>query len=333
MAVIMTIDTVTDYAIAAAVFYTAVILVATRLLSARTVVLLACACVVLTLVSFVFTHSGAYEVGVINTCISIVAIAVTTYLSLRLVAAEAAAFETRERLLRIARVTSLGEMATSIAHEVNQPLAAVVTSAGACRRWLAQDPPGIDNARRAVDRIVSEANRASEVIARVRGFTSGKAPQRSRFDFNETVLGIVDLARGQLDRHGISLRLGLGESLPGVMADKVQVGQVVGNLLLNAIEAMAAAPGERRELDISSSKDGPGSICFSIADSGIGFRPGEMEHLFDAFWTTKVDGIGLGLTICRSIVEANGGRIWAEANERGGATFRFTLPVARGEEE
>lgn len=333
MTLVMVVDTITDYAIAAAVFYTLIILFAARLLSARMVVLLAFACVALTVLSFILTHSGAYKVGLINTGISIVAIGVTTYLSLQLVAAEASAFEAREHLLRVARVTSLGELTASIAHEVNQPLAAVVTSADACTRWLAQDLPHIENARRALERVVKEANRASEVIVRVRGLTSGKAPQRSRLDFNDAVLEIVELAQGQITARQIALSLQLESGSPVVVADKVQIGQVVGNLLLNAIEAVAASPSGLRELKISTALEGSQKVRFSIADSGAGFPPGVAEHLFDAFWTTKADGIGLGLTICRSIIEANGGTIWAEASKEGGAMFSFSLPLAEGEAE
>ncbi len=331
---IFIVDTVTDYAIAAAVFYVAVILLATRVLRPRSVIILAVACGLLTVLSFLLTHSGVYEVGIINTAISIVAIAVTTYLSLKLVAAEAAIHDARERLLRIARVTSLGELTASIAHEVNQPLAAVVTSAGACRRWLAADPPNIEKAERAAERIVAEASRASEVIARVRGLASGKPPMRDRFDLNALVLEIVELARGQIDRHDILLRLYLPEDLPPVFGDRVQIGQVVGNLLLNAIDAVMADPARGHEIElIASLTKGGESVTLAVADSGIGFRPGEAERLFDAFWTTKQDGIGLGLTISRAIVEANGGRIWTEENELDGATLLFTLPVARGGNE
>ncbi|PLP57898.1 two-component sensor histidine kinase [Mesorhizobium loti] len=328
IAVIFVADTVTDYAIAAAVFYTAVILFATRLLPARSVVALACVCIALTVLSVALTHSGAYEVGIVNTAISIVAIGVTTYLSLKLVTAEAAAHESRERLLRMARVTSLGELTASIAHEVNQPLAAVVTSAGACKRWLAQEPPNIESARRTVDRIVEEANRASAVITRVRGLASNKASEKAPFDLNVLVREIVTLAHDQIDRRDIALRLYLPESLPMVMADRVQIGQVVGNLVLNALEAIAASSGQIRDLEIATENDSHDRIRFSVADTGIGLRAGEAEHLFDAFWTTKKDGIGLGLTISRSIIEANGGRIWAGQNEGGGAVLSFSLPVA-----
>ncbi|WP_379068427.1 sensor histidine kinase [Mesorhizobium sp. UC22_110] len=330
IAAIFVADTVTDYAIAAAVFYTAVILFATRVLPARSVVVLACVCIALTLLSVALTHSGAYEVGVVNTAISIVAIGVTTYLSLKLVNAEAAAHESRERLLRMARVTSLGELTASIAHEVNQPLAAVVTSAGACKRWLAQDPPNIESARRTVDRIVEEANRASAVITRVRGLASNKASEKTPFDLNGLVREIVGLAHDQIDRHDIALRLYLPENLPMVLADRVQIGQVVGNLVLNAVEAIAASSSQTGELEITTESDSHDRIRFSVADTGIGLRAGEAEHLFDAFWTTKKDGIGLGLTISRSIIEANGGRIWAEPNEGGGAVLLFSLPVAGG---
>lgn len=328
VAVIFVADTVTDYAIAAAVFYTAVILFATRVLPARSVVVLACVCIALTMLSVALTHSGAYEVGVINTAISIVAIGVTTYLSLKLVNAEAAAHESRERLLRMARVTSLGELTASIAHEVNQPLAAVVTSAGACKRWLAQEPPNVENARRTVDRIVDEANRASAVITRVRGLASNKASEKAPFDLNGLVGEIVALAHDQIDRHDIALRLYLPENLPDTMADRVQIGQVIGNLVLNAVEAIAVSPGKVREMEITTETDGHDRVRFSVADTGIGLRAGEAEHLFDAFWTTKKDGIGLGLTISRSIIEANGGRIWAGQNEGGGTVFSFSLPVS-----
>jgi len=330
MVVIFVGDTVTDYAIAAAVFYTPVILVATRLLPAGTVVALAFACVALTLLSFALTHSGAYEVGIVNTGISIVAIGVTTYLSLKLVAAEAAAHESRERLLRMARITSLGELTASIAHEVNQPLAAIATSAGACRRWLAQEPPAIANAQRAADRIVEDANRASAVIARVRGLASGKAPHRERFDFNALVREVVALAGERGERSGITVRLSLQHDLPAILADRVQVGQVVGNLLLNAVEAIEAKTGGAKTLEIVSETEDRNRIRFSVIDSGVGFRQGELEHLFDAFWTTKKDGVGLGLTISRSIIEANGGRIWAETGRDGGAIARFSLPAGIG---
>lgn len=326
MAGIFIADTVTDYAIAAAVFYTAVILVATRILSGTAVVALACICVALTLISFFLTHSGAYEVGIVNTGISIVAIGVTTYLSLRMVAAKAEALEARDRLLRIARVTTLGQLSASIAHEVNQPLAAVVASGGACTRWLAQEPPNLDKARLALDRIVSDANRASQVIARIRALSKGEAPRRQPFDLREAVMEIATLSRGEIERGGVALQLDLHDGLPRVFADRVQIQQVISNLVLNATEAMSDRALPERRLRIAASQDGRDAIVLAVADSGTGLAPGAREHLFDAFWTTKEGGMGLGLTISQTIIEANGGQISAAPVPGGGTVFEVRLP-------
>ncbi len=326
MAAIFVFDTVTDYAIAAAVFYTAVILVSARLLTVWTVVLLAGACIGLTVVSFGFTRSGAYEVGMINTAISVIAIGVTTYLVLKLVAAETAAHEARERLLRISRMTTLGQLTTSIAHEVSQPLAAISTNASACRRWLARTPPDMAKAQEAVDRIVDNIDRARDVLSRVRRLARGEEAQKSPFGFNDAVLEIVALSRHEINRHAIVLDIDLEEGLPPVLADRVQIQQVIGNLILNAIEAMAEETKERR-LVLSSSHAPSNKINFTVADTGAGLSASAREHLFDAFWTSKKDGFGLGLTICRSIVEASGGQIVVSSGPEGGAVFRFDLPT------
>ena len=328
MVVIFIADTITDFAVAAAVFYIAVILVAARLLPPAGVVALTSACVIFTVLSFILTHSGAYEVGLVNTGISVVAIAITAYLSLRLVAAEAAEYETRERLLRMARITSLGELTASIAHEVNQPLAAISASAGAARRWLEQPEPQVENGLKAIARISTDADRAAAVIARVRGLAKGEAPMRSVFDLNALALELVALARPQIDREDVSLLLYLDEKLPQVDADRVQLGQVIVNLLLNAIEAVGAV--DFREIEVTTSANA-NRVRLSVADSGAGLQPEDAARLFDAFWTTKKDGIGLGLTISRSIIEGHGGRIWAEPRPEGGSIFAFELPFAARE--
>ncbi|MBN9602435.1 MAG: two-component sensor histidine kinase [Afipia felis] len=320
-------DTMTDYAIAAAVFYTAVILAATRIMSRLAVIILAGICIALTLISFFLTPSGAYEVGLVNTGISIVAIGVTAYLGLRMVAAEAEALEARDRLLRIARVTTLGQLSSSIAHEVNQPLAAVIASGGACARWLAQDPPNIEKAQRALDRIVGDANRASEVIARIRSLSRGEAPHRQPFSLNDAVLEIVTLSRGEIDRKDITLEVDLQDDLPRVFADKVQIQQVISNLVLNAIEAMSNSARLENHLRIAASQERPEVVALTVADSGEGLTPAAQEHLFEAFWTTKEGGIGLGLTISQAIVEANAGQISAAPNSNGGTVFEVRLPV------
>lgn len=329
MAAIFAVDTLTDYAVAAAVFYSAIILVAARLLPPRGVTALAVASVALTLLSFGLTHSGSYEVGLVNTAISIVALLVTAYLALRLVAAETAEHLAREQLLRLARVTSMGELTASIAHEVNQPLAAIATSAGAARRWLEQQPPQIDSGLKALERIAADAERAAQVIARIRGMAAkGEPSTPTSFDLNALILELEAMARSQLERHDIRLKLYLDAGLPPLFADRVQIGQVVGNLLLNAIDALAASTTAERRLEIRTAATGEDRVTLSVADSGIGLGRGQAERLFDAFWTTKKDGIGLGLTISRSIVELHRGRIWAESPREGGTVFVVELPLA-----
>jgi signal transduction histidine kinase len=329
---IFAVDSLTDVEIAVAVFYTAVILLAIGLLPRRGVVGLAGGCVALTVLSLALTPHGSREAGLINGAISVAAVGVTTYLALALVTAVAAAHESRAQLARVARLSRLGELTASIAHEVNQPLAAVVTSGNACLRWLRQDPPNVERATRSVERIIGDANRASAVIVRVRGLARGGAPRRERLSLNEAVREAVTLARGEIDRRQVSLRVGLGSGLPPVLADRIQLQQVIANLVLNAVEAMGDVPARRRELDISSGAAG-GAVVVAVADRGVGLPPAPPDapdRLFDAFWTTKADGVGLGLAISRSIVEAHGGRIWATPRAGGGAVVRFSLPAAGG---
>ncbi|WP_079210481.1 sensor histidine kinase [Brucella pituitosa] len=332
-AAIFAFDTLTDYAIAAAVFYTAVVLVSTRVFPHRTVIGVAASCIVLTIVSFFLTRSGAYDVGAINTLISILAIACTAYLGLKLVDAEAETYQTRERLLRLARLTTLGQLTGSIAHEVSQPLVAIETSAGAGQRWLAQEPPNVDRAMAALERISLDSHRASEILDRVRRLSKGDKPKVASFDFNMAIRDMVELATAELYRHDIHFEINLTEGLPPASADRVQIQQVFGNLILNAIEAMAQTEESERSLMILSSLGESGSLRFSIADTGPGISAVTRERVFDAFWTTKEGGFGLGLTISRTIIEANGGRIWVQANATEGAgaigtSFIVEIPVA-----
>ncbi|XTQ94330.1 sensor histidine kinase [Xanthomonas sacchari] len=323
-------DTVTDYAVAAALFYTVAILGAVRLLAPAGLGVLAGICVVLVVLSFHLTHAGAYHVGVINSAISIVVVAVTASIAVRMERAKAAAHAAQAQLLRLARVRSLGSLTASIAHEVNQPLAAIVTSGNACQRWLDQQPPNLDKARAALARILADAERAGEVIARVRSLTRGEAPQQRAFDLNAAVAEVLALSQGELERSAVSVHTELSALLPPVSADPVQIQQVIGNLLLNAIEAMAATPPAQRALRIVTAREDARSVRLSVADSGEGLSAQAQAHLFDAFWTTKQGGIGIGLSISRSIVEAGGGRIWAEPGRPRGAVFCVCLPTAGG---
>lgn len=326
MAAIFALDTITDYAVAAAVLHTTVLLIATRFLSARTVVTLAAIASTLTIISFVLTGSGAYEVGLINTSISIVVIAVTAYLGLRLKHAEQSVHDARERLLRLSRLTTLGQLTTSIAHEVSQPVAAITTNAGSCSRWLIHDPPNLAKAQAAIERIASDANRASEIIARVRRMARSETPRQTMFDFNQAVREIIALARADMKRNQVQLSLELADELPPAFADPIQVQQVVGNLLLNAIEAASAAAHRLPSLAIVTQLEMGGKLRFSIRDNGPGLSAEAIQHLFDAFWTTKQGGFGLGLTISRTIIEANGGHLWfAPVAEGSGAHFLFNI--------
>jgi PAS domain S-box-containing protein len=233
----------------------------------------------------------------------------------------------RTELARVARLTTLGELTTSIAHEVSQPLGAMVASAGACVRWLAADPPAMAEARAALDNIVADGKRAREVIARVRALTKGQAPRKDRLDINHKIAEVLALMDHELRSHDIRLRTDMGRTLPGVAGDRVQLQQVLLNLIMNAIEAMSAVHDRPRELAIISRQDGPNAVLVEVRDSGTGLDPRRAEQVFDAFYTTKAEGIGIGLSISRSIIEAHGGRLWASANAPHGAVFRFSLPV------
>ncbi|MFG6108735.1 sensor histidine kinase [Stenotrophomonas nematodicola] len=330
MAAIFAADTLTDYAVAAACFYAAVILAASRILGPRGLVLLAAACVALTGVSFFLTRFGTYRIGLVNSAIGMLVIVITTYLSLKMEAAKAAVQEAQARLLRVARASTVGELTTSIAHEVNQPLAAIASSAEASQRWLAQDPPNVDKARQTLARILADAHRASDVIARIRGLTRGACPERRGFDLNQAVLEMLALSRSELEQHAVIVTTQFDDELPLVLGDRVQVQQVIGNLILNAVDAMDGIPAAARRLTLRSLRVDGGRVALSVRDHGSGLPLEAPERVFDAFWTTKAGGLGLGLSLSRSILEANGGQIRAEPAEGGGAHFVFELPIDDG---
>ena len=233
----------------------------------------------------------------------------------------------RTELARVSRLTTLGELTTSIAHEVSQPLGAMVASAGACARWLAADPPAMAEARSGLDNIVADGKRAREVIARIRALTKRQAPRMDLLDLNREILEVLALTEQELRSHDIVLETKLDSTLPQVRGDRVQLQQVLLNLILNAIEAMSAVNNRPRELTIVSAQ-GTDGVLVEVRDSGMGLDPDRAERVFEAFYTTKTEGIGIGLSISRSIVEAHGGRLWAAPNQPHGAVLRFSLPVA-----
>jgi C4-dicarboxylate-specific signal transduction histidine kinase len=222
-------------------------------------------------------------------------------------------------------------LATSIAHEVNQPLAAVTTNGSACLRWLAGEPPNLDEARECLRRIIRQGNRASEVIARIRALVKKSVLAKARLDLSETIQEVLAMTNTEARRHRVSVRTELAARLPAVRGDRVQLQQVVLNLVMNGIEAMKVVTDRPRELLISSQPHESSKVLVAVQDSGIGLDPQGMERLFEAFYTTKPEGMGMGLSISRSIIEAHGGRLWPAANGDCGATFQFTLPTEDGD--
>jgi PAS domain S-box-containing protein len=235
--------------------------------------------------------------------------------------------EMQVELAHANRVATMGQLSGSIAHEVAQPIAAAVTNARAALRWLRRQPPNIDEALSALDEITNNTERAGEILGRIRGLVA-KAPQRKEpFGINEAIREVIPLVQSDVQKNSISVAMALGEALPAINADRVQLQQVMLNLINNAIQAMSCVDGGSRELRICSSETDSDGIVVAVSDSGPGLDPANLKQAFEAFYTTKPGGLGLGLSICRSIIEAHGGRLWASANTPHGSTFQFTLPV------
>jgi PAS domain S-box-containing protein len=226
-------------------------------------------------------------------------------------------------LAHINRVNMMGELAAALAHEIKQPITAAVTNAGACQRFLEMERPDILEAREAASGTIGCATRAAEIIDRVRALFKKTTPQRESVDINELIREIALLLQNEIKRHSVIVHLELAENLPEVIADRVQLQQVLMNLMLNAIEAMQ---GVSAHLEINSQQTDNGQLLISVSDTGLGLPTEKADQIFDAFFTTKPQGTGMGLAISRSIVESHGGRLWASSNSERGATFRFTLP-------
>ena len=234
-------------------------------------------------------------------------------------------------LAHISRVTTVGELTASIAHEVNQPITGVVTNAEAALCWLGAEPPNLDKVREVLGQIVKDGMRAGDVIHRIRALIKKAPPRMAQVDVNEAVLDVTTLTRSELLKHGVSLQTQLATDLPSIEGDRIQLQQVILNLTLNALEAMSDVDEGPREMRISTGRAAPNGVLVTVRDFGPGLEPKSVDRLFEAFYTTKPDGLGMGLAICRSIIEAHGGRLWATANEPRGAVFQFTIPLERDE--
>ncbi len=240
--------------------------------------------------------------------------------------AEEAQRQAQADLAHVHRVTTMGELTASLAHEVNQPIAAAVTNANTCLRWLTREHPDVEGAREAASRIVKDGTRAAEIISRIRLLFKKGTPERELVDLNEVVREMIVLLRGETTRYSISIRTELAADLPQVMGDRVQLQQVMMNLIMNSIDAMKAVEGTR-ELAIKSQRAENEQLMVSVSDTGVGLPSQQAEQIFNAFFTTKPHGTGMGLRISRSILESHGGRLWAADNSPRGACFYLTLPT------
>ena len=242
--------------------------------------------------------------------------------------AEEALREVQAELGRVARLTTMGQLTASIAHEVKQPIGASVNNALAAMRFLDSRPPDLGEVRQALADIVKAGSLASDVIDRIRDLIKRAPPRKDRLEINGAIRDVIELTRGEAVKNGVSVRTELADALPLIEGDRVELQQVILNLIMNAIEAMSGTSDGSRELIISTGKAESGGALVAVRDSGPGLAPATLEHIFDAFYTTKPNGMGMGLSISHSIIKAHGGRLWAEANVPRGAVFQFTLPGA-----
>jgi C4-dicarboxylate-specific signal transduction histidine kinase len=243
--------------------------------------------------------------------------------------AEQALRQLESDLAHVNRLSMMGVLAASLAHEVKQPIGSARNNARAALNFLAKKPPDLDEVREALGCIVGDSDRAGDIIDRIRAHIRKAPLRKDRFDLNEAVTEVVELARSAITKHEISLQTRLAEQLSAVQGDRVQLQQVILNLILNAIEAMSSVEGPR-ELVVSTEQRQTNSVV-SVRDSGPGIDPEHLERVFEAFYTTKSNGVGIGLSICRTIIDAHGGRLWIETNETRGAVFQFTIPSAASE--
>jgi C4-dicarboxylate-specific signal transduction histidine kinase len=336
--VIFAADTFTHSEIAFSVLYVGVILLSARFINARSLLGVTAVCIGLAILSYLVTFRGEFStIGIANLVISIAAIGVSSFLALQNEAAHTAVRETEDKLRQaqvelahINRNSTLGELAASISHEVNQPLAAIMTNSEVCLRLLGQDSADRDELRALMADVISSSRRAGEIIQRVRALTKKADLKREPVDVNELLRDSIALIQRESDRRGISLHRDLAETLPPVLGDRIHLQQVIVNLMVNGMEAIESANASLRRLSVRSSQSSAGEIVLTVEDSGIGIPSNDAARVFDAFFTTKPNGMGMGLAICKTIVEAHGGRISAGPGAASGATLQVVLPVYSG---
>lgn len=331
---IFLVDALTPLDIAIAVLYVAVMLIAVTAWPRRGTLVVMAGCMLLTVAAYVISYGFAVVGGSFaRMLVSIVAIAITTFLALkgqaatsRLLLREEALSRAQAQLTHVTRVTMLGELAASIAHEVNQPLAAINANGEACLRWIDRPQPEIQEVRASVVGMLEDATRASEVIRRVRLLSRKSEPAYAPLAINAIVAESATLVQRELARHDVRLTQRLTHGLPLVHADRVQLQQVIINLMMNGMQAMEGIPVQQRELVLETSLVGDDRVAVTVLDRGHGIAPAHRDKLFDPFFSTKTEGMGMGLPICRSIIESHGGRIKVIDGVDHGAALQFSLP-------
>jgi signal transduction histidine kinase len=327
---IFVLDACTDVALVVADLYAVVVLMVYRVVRPRELLLVGAGCGVLTVAGNFLSPGDVWSsTAFSNLFFKLATIGVTTFIAWRNQSAELALRESRDQLAHLMRVTSLGEFTASISHEVNQPLAGVVANAHACLRWLAAQPPNLEEAREGIGRILRDGNRAGALIHRVRAMVKKSSSQIDSVDINDLILEVVGLTRAEAEGHRAALETELSSELPPVPGDHIQLQQVILNLVLNALEATDAGDAARRKVEVETAREGATDIRVTVRDAGKGLDPQDLEKVFGAFYTTKPHGMGMGLAISRSIIQAHGGRLWATPNAPRGAAFHVTLPIRR----
>ena len=325
-AAVFVFDSATPVEATAGVLYVPVVLMAVRVFRPRGVMMISMGGMVLTVISHFLSPGDPWgTTALINRVLGISTIAVATVVALKNRSTEIAL--QRAELDRVTRLITLGELTATIAHEVKQPLSAMVMNGDACLQWLAKQPPDLPEARQAAQGLIMNGHRASEVLQRIRALIGGSPPRKEQFNINEMIVEAVALTRVEVERHNVSLQVQLSDELPSVPGDRIQLQQVILNLLVNAIEAMRDSKEQQRNLLVSSRKNDSNSVLVAVRDSGPGLALEDLDRVFEAFHTTKADGMGMGLAISRSIITAHEGRLWATNGTPSGAIFQFTLPT------
>jgi signal transduction histidine kinase len=322
-ALIFAVDAFTRLDIAIAVLYVVVVVLAANVWRRRGVLATSAACLLLTAAAFLVSHDELWASSAFGRClVSLAAIGITALLAVARLDATDSLHGVRQQLAHATRVTTLGELAASIAHEVNQPLAAISANGNASLRWINRAEPELEEARQAIAHMLDDTRRASEVIRRIRALAHKGELRHAALDLNAAAEDAARLLRRELSAHAVGLTLALAPGLPAIGGDRIQLQQVIINLLINAMQAI----GRGGQVELGTALAADGRVLLTVSDSGPGIPAAELPQLFEAFYTTKDDGMGMGLAICRSIVEAHGGRIRALSKLPPGATFEIALP-------